>query len=258
MAESMPPASPVPEVGRLTLAEVWTSLRYGFHDFRRAPIFGLLFAGVYVSGGLFLLAVGAGSLTWTLAFVLGFPLIAPFAAVGLYEVSRRLEAEEKLEAKEVFGVVLAERRRQVPWIGAMLLITFLFWSFLAHMIFALFMGPQVLTNISSSYEAFFTKTGLIMLAVQMGVGGVVAVLTFAGTVVSLPLALDKEIDFVTAIATSFRAFQANLFVMVVWGVIISVLTALAMAPWFLGLFLVMPVLGHATWHIYRRVLYDPV
>ena len=258
MVDVAPAASPIPSISHLTLSEVWASLRHGFYDFKRAPIYGLVFSGIYVIGGIGLLALGAGSLAWTLAFVLGFPLIAPFAAVGLYEVSRRLEAEEKLHLVAIFGVVFAERRRQVPWIGVILLITFLFWFFLAHMIFALFMGPQILTNISTSYEFLFSSAGLAMLGAQVAIGGVVAVMTFAGTVVSLPLALDREIDFVTAIVLSFKAFRRNLPVMIIWGAVIALLTAVAMVPWFLGLLFVMPVLGHATWHIYRRVLYDPV
>ena len=247
-----------PLVGHLTLREIFAALRCGIDDFRRAPVYGLLFSGVYVAGGILLLWAGAGSLSWTLAFVLGFPLIAPFAAVGFYEVSRRLEAGEPLDAPGIFGVVLAERHRQVPWIGVLLLVTFLFWSFLAHMIFALFMGLSVMTNISSSYEAFLTSNGLTMIGVEFVIGGIVATLVFAGTVVSLPLALEREIDFITAIIVSFQAFARNLPVMLVWGALIAVLLAIAMLPWFLGLLVVLPVLGHATWHVYRRVLYDPV
>ena len=240
-AKPVPKASPVPEISHLTLHELWTVLKCGIYDFRCAPAYGIAFASVYVVGGLFLLWIGADSLSWTLAFVLGFPLIAPFAAVGLYEVSRRIEAMDKLEPMEIFGVVFAERRRQVPWIGVILLVVFLFWSFLAHMIFALFMGLSVLTNISSSYEAFLTTNGLTMIGFEFAVGVVVAVITFAMTVVSLPLALDKEIDFVTAIITSVRAFKQNLLVMLVWGAIISALTLIAMIPAFLGLLVVMPV-----------------
>jgi uncharacterized membrane protein len=258
MADDVARASPIPEISRLTLGEILTSLGRGVDDFRRAPLFGILTAGVYVIGGLALIWVGAGSLTWTLALVLGFPLIAPFAAVGLYEVSRRLEAEEPLVAREILGVVLAERRRQVPWIGAILVITFLFWSFLAHMVFALFMGLSVLTNVTTSFEVFLTPNGISMMAVETVIGGVVALLVFAGTVVSLPLALDKEIDFVTAIIVSFQAFGRNFAVMLVWAAIIAVLLFVALLPWFLGLFVVLPVLGHATWHIYRRVLYHPI
>ncbi len=251
-------ASPIPMIGKVTLPEIWTCLKAGVSDFRAAPEFGLFFSSVYVLGGFFMLWLGAGHVSWTLATSLGFPLAAPFAAVGLYEVSRRLEAGVPVHWRDVLGVVWQERTRQVPWLGAIIVIYFLFWTFLAHMIFALFMGLSTLTNISSSWEAFLTPAGLMMIAVELAVGGVLAFLLFSLTVVSLPLLLDKEIDFVTAMLVSFDCVRQNLFVMTVWASVIAVLSLLALLPWFLGLMVVLPVLGHATWHFYRRALYDPV
>ena len=251
------PPSPIPEIGRLTVHELWTSLKAGAADFRRAPVFGLFFAAFYVLMGFVLTILGAGTFVWTLALALGFPLVAPFAAVGLYDVSRRLEAGTALNWPEILGVVLRERQRQLPWMGALLLFLFLFWSFFAHMLFALFMGPSALTNISLGFEALQTPRGLTMLAVQGVVGAGVAFLTFALTVVSLPLLLDKELDFVTAMRVSLRAVRQNLFVMGLWALVIAGGLFLGMIPFFLGLFIVLPVLGHATWHIYRRTLYHP-
>jgi uncharacterized membrane protein len=97
-----------------------------------------------------------------------------------------------------------------------------------------------------------------MIAVELVVGGVLAFLLFSLTVVSLPLVLDKEIDFVTAMLVSFECVKQNLLVMLVWAFVIAALSLIALLPWFLGLIVVLPVLGHATWHIYRRALYDPV
>lgn len=253
-----PAASPVPRVGKVTAHELWTCLKAGVADFRAAPQFGLFFAAVYVIAGFGMLWIGAGHVTWTLATSLGFPLAAPFMAVGLYEVSRRLEADIPLRWGDILGVVWFERTRQVPWLGAIIVIYFLFWTFLAHMIFALFMGLTTLTNISSSWEVFLTPTGLMMIAVELIVGAVVAFFLFSLTVVSLPLVLDKEIDFVTAMLLSVQCVRENLAVMALWAFIIAVLSLLALAPWFLGLFIVLPVLGHATWHVYRRALYTPV
>ena len=258
MSDVAPEASPVPEIGKLTLSEVFTSLRRGADDFRRAPAYGLFFSAFYVVIGFALFMLGADTFVWTLALSLGFPLVAPFAAVGLYEVSRRLEADEPLVWSEILGVVIAEKDRQIPWMGAIILIIFLFWSFFAHMLFALFMGLSTLTNISSSYEVLFTGNGLVMIGLQAVVGGAVAFLVFAFTVVSLPLLLDKEIDFVTAMLLSFRTVAANLRVMLIWAAIIAGLLFLGMLPLFLGLLIVLPILGHATWHIYRRALYHPV
>lgn len=251
-------ASPLPEIGRVTLAEVMVSLQCGWRDFRRAPLFGLFFGGVYAAVGLLLTALGAAGWVWTLALSLGFPLVAPFAAVGLYEVSRRLEDGEPLVWGAVLGVVLRERQRQIPWAGAIIVIYFLFWSFLAHMLFALFMGPSALMNASTSWEMYLTPLGLSMIAVELVVGGVAAFILFALTVVSLPLLLEREVDFITAMLLSMRATFANLGVMLVWAAVIAGLLFVGMLPWFLGLFVVLPVLGHATWHLYRRALYDPV
>jgi uncharacterized membrane protein len=250
--------SPVPEIGKVTVAEVFVALRRGFADFIAAPSFGIFFACFYVFVGIGLTLANVGSFVWTLVLSLGFPLVAPFAAVGLYEVSRRIEAEEPLDWREVLGVVSRERDRQIPWIGAILVIVFLFWSFFAHMLFALFMGMSTLTNVSTSWEAFLTPTGLTMMTAQVVVGGATAFFVFSITVVSLPLLLEKEIDFVTAMLLSMRTVARNLPVMLIWAALIAGLLFLGMLPMFLGLLVILPTLGHATWHLYRRALYDPV
>jgi len=254
--QAPPPASPLPEIARLTLRELIVVLKHGLDDFRAAPQVGLFFSAVYVLGGFFMVWLSAGHVTWVLATSLGFPLAAPFAAVGLYEVSRRREADLPLVWSEILGVVWAERTRQVPWIGAVIVIYFLFWTFLAHMVFALMMGLTTLTNISSSFDVFLTGDGLKMVAVELVLGAILALLLFALTVVSLPLVLEKEVDFVSAMILSVQAFKQNAFVMLIWAIVIASLTLVAMIPWFLGVVIVLPVLGHATWHLYRRVLYD--
>lgn len=259
MAETTTPAaSPKPLIGVVTLEELWICLKAGLADFRAAPQFGLVFSAVYVLGGFGMLWLGAGHVTWTLATSLGFPLAAPLAAVGLYEVSRRLEAGQPLLWRDVFGVVWAERTRQIPWIGAIIVFYFLFWTFLAHMIFALFLGLEPLTNVTTSWEVFLTPAGLSMIAVEGLVGGILAFFLFSLTVVSLPLVLDREIDFVTAMMVSLAFVRANLGIMLIWAALIAVFSFVALVPWFLGLFVVLPVFGHATWHLYRRALYDPV
>ncbi len=250
-------ATAPPRIARLTLHEIWTSLKYGLWDFRRAPGYGLLFAGFYAILGNILTLIGAGTFLWTLALALGFPLVAPFAAVGFYEVSRRLEADEPLNRREILGVVWNERRRQLPWIGLILALIFLFWSFFAHMMVALFLGISSVGH--TSLETFLTTTdGRLLLAAQALVGGAVAFLTFGLTAVSLPLLVDREVDFVTAMLISLKAVNANKAMLGLWAVVIALALFLAMLPAFLGLFVALPVLGHATWHIYRRVLFWPM
>ena len=181
-------------------------------------------------------------------------MIAPFAAAGMYEVSRRIEQDQPLIWGEILGVVWAERGRQLPWLGAIIVIYFLFWTFLAHMIFALFMGLSVMTNVSEGWDIFLTPNGLMMVGVEVIVGAVLAFLLFALAVISLPLVLDREVDFVTAMLVSMQAVQRNRVVMLIWALIIAVATFAALLPWFLGLMIVLPLLGHATWHLYRRAV----
>ncbi len=247
-------AAPLPDVAHLTLKDLRLALASGWQDFRRAKSFGIFFSLVYVVIGIGFLIFGAGTIMWTLALSLAFPLFAPFAAVGLYEVSRRLEAGEAMDWYQVLSVVWSEKDRQIPWMGAIIVIYVLFWSFLAHMIFALFMGLSVMTNVSTSYEVFLTASGLSMIAVELAVGGVLAFVLFSLTVTSLPHLLDKEVDFVTAMLLSIQVVKQNFFVMLVWAGMIAAVLFLAMIPLFLGLFVALPVFGHATWHLYRRAL----
>lgn len=247
-------APPVPKA--LVMADLGAVLRAGWSDFRLAPRYGIFFSAVYVLGGIVLWwsLTTAGQVWWTIPVTLGFPLLGPFVAVGLYEVSRRLEGGAALDWRGVLGVVLRQKDRQIPSVAAVILVFFLFWNFLAHMIFALFLGLQVMTNISSSFEVFLTANGLAMIAVGTLVGAVFSAVLFSLTVVSLPLLLDREIDFVTAMLTSLAVVRRSPRVLMTWGVIVAALLFAGMLPMFLGLFLVLPVLGHATWHLYRRAL----
>lgn len=216
-------------------------------------MWGLFFSAFYVLTGLVLTLISAGTFTWTILLSLGFPLVAPFAAVGFYEISRRLQAGEPITRSEVLSVVWAQRGAQTPWIGAILVIIFLFWSFFAHMSMALFLGTMSLTNISTSWEVFLTPTGLTMISFQILTGAIVALLTFAMTVISLPMLLDRDVDFVTAMLTSLKTFKAHMGVLLIWAACIAGLVLLALIPMFLGLLVVLPVLGHATWHLYMRL-----
>lgn len=240
------------------MRDISDALSAGWRDFRRAPAFGLLFSAFYVLGGMAIAAVAlaSGREWWLIPFVLGFPLIAPFAAVGLYEVSRRIEAEEPLDWPAVIGVVFAQKDRQVPSMAMVILLLFMFWVFVAHTIFALFMGVSALTNVTSSAEILLTGRGLLMLLIGTLIGGGFAAVLFAFTVVGLPVLLEREVDFITAIIASIRAVAANPVVMVAWAAIIAALLAVGMVPFFLGLFIALPVLGHASWHVYRRLMPD--
>ncbi len=250
-------ASPRPDIAELDRSDIAYALKMGWSDYCKAPGIGLVFSAVYVLGGLFLTFVSGGFVMQTLILALGFPLVAPFAAVGLYETSRRIETGETLNLRQIFGVVWREKDRQIPWLGAIIVIYFLFYTFIAHMIFALFMGLSVMTNVTSSLDVFLTPNGLTMIAVELVVGGILAFILFALTVLSLPLLVDKEIDFVTAMLLSFEAVRLNIMVMALWAAIIAIVVIMAMIPLYLGLIVALPILGHATWHMYRRALIHP-
>ncbi|PWK62246.1 DUF2189 domain-containing protein [Roseicyclus mahoneyensis] len=250
-------ASKVPAVRDMVLDDIGFALRAGLRDYRTKPMMGLFFSHVYVVGGwlLYVFFFVTDQIWWAIPITLGFPLLGPFLAVGLYEVSRRLEAGQKeWRRNDIFGVIWRQRLRQLPSIAWIIIVYFLFWSFFAHMLFALFLGPSALTNVTSSYAYLLEPEGLAMLMVGTGFGAVFAFALFCLTAVSLPLLLDKELDFVTAMLTSIAVVRRNPGVMLAWGFVIAGLTFLGMLPGLLGLFVVLPVLGHATWHIYRRAL----
>ena len=254
MSVTHPPA--VPEVNEVDASDLRASLAAGWRDFRRAPLLGAVFSAVYVLGG-WLIAwamTTKGQVWWTLPAGAGFPILGPFVACGFYEISRRLEAGEPLVASQVFGVIFRQKDRQIPAIAAVIVVYFLFWNFLSHMIFALFLGNAVMTNVSSSLAVFTSPQGLMMLAFGTAVGAAFATLLFCLTVVSLPMLLDREVDFVTAMLTSFALVRENPRVMLGWGGLIAVCLFLGMIPGFLGLFVVLPLFGHASWHLYRRAI----
>jgi uncharacterized membrane protein len=257
MSSITPSAPPTaPEINEVDLSDLRAALSLGWRDFTRAPLYGLAFAGVYVLGGLMILwaTLTQGQVWWTLVAGAGFPILGPFIACGFYEISRRLEAGEPLPPREVFGVIFRQKDRQIPAMAAVVVVYFLFWNFLAHMIFALFLGHSPMTNVSSSLAIFSTAEGLAMLAFGTAVGAVFAGVLFSLMVVSLPMLLDREVDFMTAMLTSFALVQANPGVMLRWGALIGVCLFAGMLPGFLGLFVVLPIFGHATWHLYRRAI----
>lgn len=244
-----------PALRKITVSDIIQSLGAGLRDFRSAPVPGLFFANFYVLGGLVMTWVTyvTGTTFWLVLAVMGFPLIGAFAALGLYETSRRRAEGEPLNLREIASVVWAHKAGQLPWLAVILVILFLFWFFLGHMIFALFLGLSPMTNVHSSTEVYFSASGLKMFGFGTIIGTGFASLTFAISVFGMPMFLDRDIDFVTAMVTSFQAVAAQPILYLLWGVAIGITTLVAMIPAFLGLYFTLPVLGHATWHLYKRV-----
>jgi uncharacterized membrane protein len=253
-------ASPrAPEVRPMSRDDIQEALRLGISDFRTAPRFGLFFGGVYAVAGIaiFLQLLVWEQPLWFVPLVFAFPIIGPFVAVGLYEVSRRLEAGEPLEWSDVLGVIWRQRTTQFPYLAFVVLAGFMVWVWFARLMIALFLGRMEFATYSDLTQLLATPQGQMMLVVGTVVGAVIAFVIFSVTAVSLPLLLERDIDFVTAMITSWNAVLMNRAVMLSWAAIIAGILFVAMLPAFLGLVVALPILGHATWHVYRRAVIPP-
>lgn len=246
-----------PIVARVTFADLSASLGAGWRDFLGAPIYGMFFGAVFALAGLGSIALlsAYGQVWMILPIAIGFPLIGPFAATGLYEISRRREAGLPLSWKSVFITVFNQRERETSWMAFVVLFIFWVWVYLIRILLALFLGFKLPSNFSAFIDVVIdTPEGLMFLAVGTVVGGVLALLLFSLTIVSMPMLLDTDKDFVTAMITSMKVVTTSPVVMLFWGIVVTFLAFIAMAPYFVGLIFVFPVLGHATWHLYRRAL----
>ena len=222
----------------------------------RAPLHSLFFGCVFSAFGIliFYLLLIVGSSYWVPPLAAGFPLIGPFAAVGLYEISRRLEQGEEITWPAVLGAVIREGRMQLPSYAFVVLFIYLIWVYLAHLIFALSFGLKPMTNVMSSTELLTTSEGIGMLVAGTVVGGAIATVLFSISVTSVPMLLDRDIDVISAMVTSVKSVLVNRPAMLFWGIILVICCIAAMVPLFLGMIVIFPVLGHASWHIYRRAI----
>ncbi|WP_247712441.1 DUF2189 domain-containing protein [Qipengyuania xiapuensis] len=237
----------------LTTGDLMDAVRKGWRDFLARPQYGFFFASFYVlvGAGLYYLLMVRGETRWLIASVAGFPLFAPFAAVGLYEVSRRLERDLPTSWGTILGALRGRGDEQLLLMGGIIFVGFSFWVIIAHTIFAIFASAAGL----GEGMAFLTsQMGLTMLAIGGAVGAVIAFVFYAITLMSLPMLVDRDVDFITAIITSFKTLSANFGVLLLWALVIALALFAAILPFFLGLFVVLPVLGHATWHLYRRAV----
>lgn len=257
--DSAPPlvADPLPRPqvrSDLGWADLGAALAAGWRDFLAMPRFGLFFGGVYVLTGLAIgwATLAGGSPTWLIPAIAGFPLVAPFVAVGLYEASRRRAAGAPLTWGAVLSALKGHGDDQILSMGVIVFVAFSFWMIVAHAIFAIFVGESGMGR--DPLAALMTRGGLAMLTVGGAVGGVMAFAFYAMTVISLPLLVDRRHDFLTAIIASLAVVRRNFAVTVGWAAIIATLLFVAMLPGFLGLLVALPVLGHATWHLYVRAV----
>jgi uncharacterized membrane protein len=245
------------KVRAITVSDVFDSLKAGIADFAKAPSYGLFFGIFYALGGAALIALAWWSEQYMtiLPLIMGFALIGPFAAVGLYEVSRRLEAGLPLSFPIILGTVRRQSGRQIMMLGFTLMVLLLFWVRVALLIYALNFGLKPVNLMTMGLEAMFGSAAITFLLVGTAVGAVFALVAFSISVFSFPHLLIKEQDFISAIILSVKGVTFNLPVMLVWGAIVAIMLLVALVPMFLGLVLVLPILGHATWHLYRKVIH---
>ena len=245
-----------PIVRRISAADVAESLIRGLRDFQAQPLFGLMFGAFYAAGGILIVlsvtAFGAAYLAYPLAA--GFALIGPFVAIGLYEVSRCRESGRVPTLRDIWLVMRS--RSEIGWMAFVTLFIFIMWMYQVRLLIALFLGVNAsFASLQEFIVAVLTTTeGLVFLLIGNMIGAALSLILFSLTVVSFPLLLDRDVDFVTAMITSVRAVVTSPGPMIGWAAIIVVLLIVSCLPFFLGLLITLPVLGFTTWHLYRRIV----
>jgi uncharacterized membrane protein len=251
-------ASPVRlEVGPATVADIKAAFRAGIRDTMARPGLSLFFGLVYALFGACLVAglVIVDQIWIAIAAGVGFPLVAPFLAAGLYEMSRRLKRGEAFSATDIFLVIFRQQRREFSVMSIVILFVFWIWAYQVRIVLALNMQYQGYGSITDLIGAMFTTAGgLSFLMVGTVIGAALATVLYSITVIAMPLLLDKNVDFVTAMITSVKTVLASPLVMLSWGAVVGGLTLLAIVPAFLGVIFVFPILGHTTWHLYERLI----
>lgn len=246
-----------PRIRKITTRDLRDALWRGWEDFLAKPSHLVFLALIYPIAGVLI-----GHLTVTynifpLLFPLlgGFALLGPFAAIGLYEISRRRELGIDSSWAHALDVLKSPAIGSIALLGAMLTGLFITWLFSAWFIYRGLLGLDPDVSTQDFLRAVLTTfDGWVMIVVGNSLGLLFAILAFSISVVSFPLMLDKHVDTATAVRTSVAAVEANPRVMMIWGLTVAGLLVLGCLPVLVGLVVVMPVLGHATWHLYRKVV----
>jgi uncharacterized membrane protein len=241
----------------ITTADLRIALARGFSDFDTRPTHLFILCAIYPVVGIIFarLTFGYEVLPILFPLVSGFALVAPLAATGLYELSRRREQGLDFSWWHVFDVLHCPSIRSLVLLGAVMSVVFFAWLFAAQSIYHLYFGNWEPASISDFlFQIFRTDSGLKLIVVGCGVGFVFAVVSMSMTVISIPMLLDVNVGVITAFRTSIRVVFANPVTMAIWGCIVVAALLIGSLPIFVGLAVVLPVLGHSTWHLYRRAV----
>src|ERR1700675_1868699 len=240
-------------IRKIGLSDLSDALRLGWEDFKAVPSHAIILCVIYPVLGLVLFRMVLGYAVLPLLFPLaaGFTLIGPFAALGLYELSRRRERGEEAAAWDAIQVLRAPSFGAMLELGTLLLVLFGTWIAAADALYIATFGHTPAASIPDfATRILTTPEGWLLIIVGCGVGFLFAVVALCVSVVSFPLMLDRHASAIDAIRTSLRAVKENPLAMAVWGLIVGVLLVIGSLPFVV----VLPVLGHATWHLYRKVV----
>jgi uncharacterized membrane protein len=244
-------------VRKISLSDLGSALRLGWEDFKAIPTHAIVLCVIYPVLGLvlFRLVIGYSVLPLLFPLAAGFTLIGPFAALGLYELSRRRERGEEAAAWDAMQVLRAPSFGAMFELGILLLVLFGVWIGAANAIYIATFGHAPAASIPDfATRVLTTPEGWSLIIAGCGVGFLFAVVALCVSVVSFPLMLDRHATAIDAIRTSLRAVRENPVPMAAWGLVVAALLAIGSLPFFVGLAVVLPVLGHATWHLYRKVI----
>ncbi|MER8919445.1 DUF2189 domain-containing protein [Mesorhizobium sp. M0802] len=248
------------KIRKISVSDLFDALKRGVDDFMVKPSHIVFLCLIYPLVGVVLAAwtSGANALPMLFPLVSGFALIGPFAAIGLYEISRRREAGLETSWTHAFEVRNSPALPAIAAVGIMLVAIFIAWLLAAQVFYEYLFGPSPPASIPGFInEIFATGRGWSLIVLGHAIGFVFAAVVLCTTVVAFPLLLDRDVGAYEAIHTSVRAVLANPIPMAVWGLIVAVALIIGSLPVFAGLAVVLPILGHATWHVYRKVVEPP-